>query len=928
MFFSDPHWLVLLLPLLLFIRAFRPLSGRFPWVRALVAILVVAALAGFHLRFPGREGAVIVVADRSLSMPVDAELRVVEMMGLLKDKMPAGARLGLVSFAGGAKVEMAPARSVFSGFYAELNRNASDLADGIQRALSLIPEESAARIILLSDGFYTGERPELAAHRAAQRGIPIDYRWLTRDMAVDLAITSLRVPELLNPGEAFLVTAGIYSPIEQTADIALFLSESQIASCNRDLQPGENSVVFSLSAPEASVLRFQLEVKGRGHDPVPENNRAAVISEVVGQKPILVIAETPVSSMYSLLDKAAIKAELLAPHQISWSMEFLTGYSAVIIENVAAERITTHGMQLLAAWVEHIGGGLMLTGGQNSFGTGGYYQSPLEDSLPVSLELRSQHRKLALAMMVVLDRSGSMAAPVRGDRTKMDLANIAAASSLDLLTPLDEFGLLAVDTQAHEVIPLQRVTDKPAMRDRILRVESQGGGIYVYDGISRATELLLGAEAKTRHIILFADASDSEKPGRYWELLDKATKAGLTLSVIGLGTENDPDANLLRKIAAAGKGRIFFTREPEELPRLFAQDTFVAARSTFIEEPTAVKTMPAVSHFVGAAMNISSTIGAYNLCYLRPEAIEALTTLDENKAPLLAAWQKGLGKVACYTGTISGPQAGNLLREADTARLFNGLLRWLALDDRRSFGDAVITQNTANGRWQLLAHLDPEREREFWDQEPEVDLLLSAPGREPSLVTLETHWETADTLSATYALRANETIVGTMRSGRLQKRLNPVCQIYSSEFSPAGFRDGNAELKNLATITGGREVIDLGQVWNSLPARMQVRNLASELIFLALLLFIFDVAERRTAFATLLLAKLKKTTRAETLKKPVAASVSLNAADAGIKPPVSAVTDKTPEPAAERSVHAPGPEKGVLNALKTARKQAEKRTRN
>ena len=265
---------------------------------------------------------------------------------------------------------------------------------------------------------------------------------------------------------------------------------------------------------------------------------------------------------------------------------------------VSANVITSHGMRVLEAWVKHLGGGLLMLGGKSSYGPGGYYQSPLEAALPVSLELRNEHRKLALALVVVLDRSGSMAAPAGGDRTKMDLANIAAAGTLDMLSPLDEFAVLAVDTKAHTIVNLESHKDKDYIRDKILRIESTGGGIYVGEGLTTAAKMLTEAKAKTRHIILFADAADAEQPGRYWELLEKCKKAGITCSVIGLGRTSDSDANLLRKIAKAGDGRIFFTRDPAELPRLFSQDTFVAAKSSFIEEITTVSSANSISLFV------------------------------------------------------------------------------------------------------------------------------------------------------------------------------------------------------------------------------------------------------------------------------------------------------------------------------------------
>lgn len=936
MLLTDYHWLILLIPALWVIWYFRPMSRRVMALRVIMVLLIILALAGLQLKLPGREGVIVLVADRSLSMPPGSDQRIAEMVGLLKNQMPNGARLGLVTFANEPQVEMAPTRSAFSGFTGESDRTGSRLDEGIRRALSLIPTDLSGRILVVSDGMWSGADPRLPAFQAASREIPIDFRWLARDLSADMAITSFEVPGILSPGEAFIANAEVVSPAEQQVQISLFSSDTQIASYTRKLRAGSNHLAFSLLAPTASVVRFRLKVGTSLPDPVSENNEARAISEVVGKKPVLVIADNRQSAMSRLLQGSGIPVVEADPAEISWSIEYLAGYSAVVVENVAAGRLGMHGMQMLAAWVSHMGGGLVLTGGKNSYGNGGYYQSPIEPILPVSLELRSQHRKLALALMVVLDRSGSMAAPVRGDRTKMDLANIAAASSLDLLSPFDEFGLLAVDTEAHVVVPLQRMTDKARWRNQILSVGSSGGGIYVFEGISKAAEMLLKAEAQTRHIILFADASDSEEPGRYWELLDKATGAGLTLSVIGLGTESDCDANLLKKIAAAGKGRIFFTRDPEELPRLFSQDTFVAARSTFIDAAADIESLPPADRFVSDRISFRSQIGAYNLCYLKPDAFLAARTIDENDAPVLAAWQTGLGRVACYTGVAGGEQAGKFAGEAAAANLMAGVCSWVTFDDRLTLGEMTVTPKIVNGVWRVEAFLDPEREREPFRDTPEIDLIRSSPGRETLKTSLKMQWNSADSLAAETGVRGDEVIAGIIRSGSLQKRLNPVCQPYCPEFAPAQNRNGLNELKDLASISGGRELIDLGQAWNSMPARIQLRDLSAELLFLALLVFILEVAERRTAFLSMLLgllANIRKIRKPGPAVTAAAAPVLAPAGESSMNKQSQSFQEieKSFEQKVAVAQDPPSPENsksdGFTTALKSAKKQADKRTR-
>jgi len=233
--------------------------------------------------------------------------------------------------------------------------------------------------------------------------------------------------------------------------------------------------------------------------------------------------------------------------------------------------------------------------------------------------------------------------------------------------------------------------------------------------------------------------------------------------------------------------------------------------------------------------------------------------------------------------------------------------------------------------------LDPERERDSLRETPEVRLIRLAEGQEPVQETLNLHWDSADSLRAEAMLRGNEVISGVIRSGRQQKRLSPVCQLYGPEFAPARFRDGLAELKELASVTGGKEVIDLGQVWKSLPAKIQFRSLAEELLFLALLLFIIEVAERRTGLLAILLARLRTFAGGRQQLKVAPAATLPTAA---VSSPLAGVKEKkAPENGTEKELTLTEPpaaavqppenssSPGFSQALKTARKQAEKRTR-
>jgi hypothetical protein len=575
----------------------------------------------------------------------------------------------------------------------------------------------------------------------------------------------------------------------------------------------------------------------------------------------------------------------------------------------------------------------MMTGGRRAYGPGGYFKSPLEPVLPVSMELRQEHRKLALAMVVAMDRSGSMTAPVGGGRTKMDLANLAAAQALDMLTPMDEFGVVAVDSVSHIIADLQKVDDAGSVRNKILKIDSGGGGIFVFEALTTAADMLLKAQSGTRHIILFADAADSEEPGKYRELLQQCEQSGITVSVIGLGKPTDVDAELLRDIAKRGNGQIFFTENAEELPRLFAQDTIIVARSMFLDQPAPVQSTGGMVTLIGKQFTGLQSIGGYNLTYLRPRANLATVTTDEYKAPVVASWQVGGGRVLCYLGEADGQYAGAVAGWKDAGDFFTSLTRWVAGDSGDLPGNMLLTQDVKNGLARIELHLDPERDKVGAAPpggSPKVTTLRGVTGLKPSSEKAEMRWASADTLEVEIPLRGNETALSTVEvPGAGSVTLAPVALPYSPEFKPVNGEEGLAALARLAQATGGKERVELSGVWKDLSRLPRLVDLSPWLLMLATVLLLVEVLERHTGLISARLmpelkrghervreaapAKLKWPRR----KKPVEIA----------KPaPSQPVVDQQTQPEAKQSEPSVAPA-AILDALRQARQQAKERTK-
>lgn len=921
MILLEPIWAILLLPWLLFELGFfggassggatarradvRRAAVRRAWgwhrtLRLVVWGLLLAALCRPAWLVPQRGGTVVALVDRSASMPVDSASTAGEILERLAAERGPRDRLAVLSFAEDTALEGGWVEGAFDGFQGMVGQGQSHLADAVEGALAVLGDQDAGRLLVISDGRWTGRNPAEAGGRATLRGIPIDYRLLERPPVGDLAIERLDAPQEVSPGEAFLISAWVHAPVPQTVAYELRRGDTVLSRGRRALTAGSQRMVFRDRATGSGTEAYRLRIEGiregadtsGAGDPVLENNSARFLVSVQGPRPVLVVSDTP--GLANLLAAGGLTVRRVPVDTFRRTIDdsplgTLGGVSAVVLENVGAHRLGDFALDHLAIWVRQSGGGLWMTGGPQSFGPGGYFGSPLDPLLPVSMELRQEHRKAPLAMSIVLDRSGSMAVPTASGHTKMDLANRATVEVLDLLMPSDELSVIAVDSEPHTVVSLGPVgTDRRSLRDRTLSINSMGGGIFVYKALDAAARELVNAQASVRHILLFADAADAERPGNYDGLLFELRKAGVTVSVIGLGSPVDPDAGLLEDIAIRGEGRIFFTENAEELPRLFTQETFTVARNTFVEEAAPWRFAGGTAFFgldgPPGGWGTPPALGGFNLTYLRPEATVAALVEGDTGAPLIAGWQVGEGRVAVFTGEADGSFTGALARWDSVGELLTGLGRWVAGDDSGEVAGMLVTQRVERGAVQVLLHLDPERSVDPFVRPPALGTLRGSPGAPPEAEEVGFRWRDPDTLEATLDLVGDEVLLNTVSLGEESTTLAPLRLPLSPEFqtetgqiaavgvvSDAGppetgpLRDGPRALEAMAKSTGGRQRFDVSGIWEEFERRPTPLELTPFLLLLAITLFLLQIFERRTG----LLSVAGSRVRASTARRPV-----------------------------------------------------------
>lgn len=832
--FQAPEWF-LLIPILLLAGWFWKNLQLFSPLRILAIAVCATLLADPSIRKQQDALDLYVLLDRSDSTEDIVDKGLPEWQRLLEKAKPTrNDELHWINYA----AETATLGSDGAVFTGSRKLTRTNLA--LQSIAAVAKENKPARVLVFTDGYSTEPLYEATAQLQA-RGIPLDFRLIREQTENDFRVARLDFPDRVQAGEPFLLGVTIRGSSDVEVPLVIKRGGQVLTETKVKLENGAGKVEFIDRIPRAGSFEYQAEITPQ-NDTHVGNNQLARWIEITGGPRVMLITRYNDDPTAKILSSLNFTVDIISEPSTLTAGK-LAGTRAVIINNVPAHEIPTPFLEALNFFVHDQGGGLMMAGGDRSFGSGGYFESPIDALLPVSMELKSEHRKLAVALAIVMDRSGSMSVEVAPGKNKMDLANQGAINAIDLLGTMDHVSVIAVDSAPETFVPMGRIDNKrAALAARVRKVQSSGGGIFVYEGLKAGWESLQKANVGTRHLILFTDAADTEEPGDYKKLIKEMTDKGATISVIGLGTPGDIDAKLCEEIAKLGKGRMFFSDKPMDIPKIFAQETVTIARSAFIDEATATKASGRWSEVSPQAIQWMPQVDGYNLSYAREDSTVSLASADEYLAPLVCTARRGLGRTAAISFPLGGKNSQATRDWPQYADFLQTTTRWLmGLDLPPGIG---LKHRAEGSRLTLDLLYDPELWSEKFTANPPKIRLLET---DSTAGAYDVPWKriAPGQFSVSRDMEEGAVIRGAIQVGPHAIPFGPITLGSSIEW--AFESDRIRELRTASQQTGGRELLDLTSAWLR-PPYIQDTSLRLPLSIFLLGLVIMEALLARTGW--------------------------------------------------------------------------------
>ena len=658
-------------------------------VRSLVALGVRLALAGLFVILLAQpravrtsdELSVVYAVDVSDSISDGSTTRALEFVARTASKKPPKDGAGLVIFGKNAAVEFkADTKVPLEGGNVIVNslidKEATNIEQGLSLAAAMLPEDKQGRIVLISDGMQTeGDLSKIVGDLRA-RGITVDVLPIAFSISDEVWLERMELPQFVKMGESY--EAGIVLSSLNAGEGTLTIEENgqKIAEEPVKFQAGKNRYSFPIQLRTAGYYEYKARIEvPRGKDSIEKNNTVVNSLFLEGEGKVLLVTDPngeprDWKPLAQALRDTRHAVETMSAREFPDNSASLLPYDCIVFVNAPADEFNQVQLTAMRDAVFNFGSGFLMVGGANSFGPGGYHRTVVEDALPVTMDI-SQKKVLPKGALVIILHTCEF--PEGNTWAKR-----ITKQAIKVLGAQDEVGALCFEGGTEKwIFELAPASEYEKMA---IKVESaQPGDMPSFAGTMRkGLAGLKKSDAATKHMIIISDGDPAPAPpGLIQEYIDNK----ISVSTVAIYPHGGNEIGLMRNVAAATGGRYYFPSDSNQLPAIFIKESKTLKRS-MIQNKTVtpqvamddgvLKGIDAMPSLKGYVITTAKGKPARTVLQVPSEQSEEEGDID----PILAITQYGLGKTAAFTSDLSSNWAAD----------------WLAWDKYSAFVHQLITE--------------------------------------------------------------------------------------------------------------------------------------------------------------------------------------------------------------------------------------------
>ena len=614
----------------------------------------------------------------------------------------------------------------------DVNPNYTNIHDALQLAIGKLPAKKKNKIVVFSDGNENLRHSLDMAYLAGSLGIEIYAVPLTGWFGNNEAfIKTLETPSHVPLDTPFELRVVVYSSTENRGELVITKNDNLLVRQPTNLHAGINVLTFADMVTTSGLYLYKAIVNV-SNDIFFQNNEGLSFTRGTKKSRILYLTDKSGDSKFLVeaLKAQGLDLDLKHTKDIQGFLHGFLDYNAIILDNISGRTISFSTMEQIEKYVKDMGGGLIMIGGDNSFGAGYYKKTAIEKALPVFMDAPTEMKFSELCLIFVVDKSSSMTTSY-GGKSKLEMAKIATFSAIENLNPIDRVGIVTFDSEFEWIVPPTTANQRQKIADQLSQVTAVGG-TDLYPALEDAHSVLNQISANRKHVIILSDGETEEAD--FQSLAQSMSASGVSISTVAVG--KGAHVGLMKSIAKWGHGRAYYTDDPASIPKIFTGETNIITRKIITEKKMQARIKLQNEITQGVDDIDLPTIYGQVITYPKPGADVFIET---EQGPLLAAWRYGLGRSVAFTSDLSDRWGKDWVLWQHYGKFTSQMVKWAQRRKDQKHFVATIDRKGEKGKFTVDITTDQNRFVNHLDltinallpsgQNQTVSLDQTAPGR-------------------------------------------------------------------------------------------------------------------------------------------------------------------------------------------------------